>query len=218
MAHNVGHSVGDSVVNNGGMEQAPVETESPQRPKPRRWIPWVAGGGVFALTLILGGVLVADWSWRNTEMQVLLERVEASEAVMGELQDAASQAFDEHGSGGDRAKLDAELRELAQVAKVDIAEAGVEVAALPIAVWHVDIERARDAYLLHNRSWVEYMDRASRSSAEFIAPQPMVNETFIAAEPIFVRAIPAPDVRDFAARIAAIFAIPDDLSSDQVAT
>jgi hypothetical protein len=46
----------------------------------------------------------------------------------------------------------------------------------------------------------------------------MVNETFIAAEPIFVRAIPAPDVRDFAARIAAIFAIPDDLSSDQVAT
>lgn len=175
------------------------------------------GGGVFALTLILGGVLVADWAWRNAEMQALLERVEASEAVMGELQEAAEEAFEEHGAGGDRAKLDSELKNLAADAEVEIAAAGLEVAALPIAVWHVDIERARDAYLLHNQSWVEYMDRASTSSAEFIAPQPLVNETFIAAEPFFVAAIPVPDVRDFAARVAAIFAMPEELSADQVA-
>ena len=198
------------------MEQAEVMTEAPVERRTRRWIPWVIGGGVFALTLLIGGVLVADWAWRNAEMQALLERVEASEAVMGELQDAATEAFEEHSEGGDRAKLDSELKQLAADAEIEIAAAGLEVAALPIAVWHVDIERARDAYLLHNQSWVEYMDRSSTSSAEFIAPQPLVNETFIAAEPFFVEAIPAPDVRDFAARVAAIFAMPEEFSADQV--
>jgi len=198
------------------MEQAEVMTEAPAEHRTRRWIPWAIGGGVFALTLLIGGVLVADWAWRNAEMQALLERVEASEAVMGELQDAAAEAFEQHASGGDRAKLDSELRQLAADADIEIAAAGLEVAALPIAVWHVDIERARDAYLLHNQSWVEYMDRASTSSAEFIAPQPLVNETFIAAEPFFVAALPAPDVRDFAARVAAIFAMPEEFSADQV--
>ena len=198
------------------MEQAEVMTEAPVERRTRRWIPWVIGGGVFALTLLIGGVLVADWAWRNAEMQALLERVEASEAVMGELQDAATEAFEEHSEGGDRAKLDSELKQLAAAAEIEIAAAGLEVAALPIAVWHVDIERARDAYLLHNQSWVEYMDRSSTSSAEFIAPQPLVNETFIAAEPFFVEAIPAPDVRDFAARVAAIFAMPEEFSADQV--
>lgn len=198
------------------MEQAEVMTEAPAEHRIRRWIPWVIGGGVFALTLLIGGALVADWAWRNAEMQALLERVEASEAVMGELQDAAEKAFEEHSEGGDRAKLDSELKQLAADAEIEIAAAGLAVAALPIAVWHADIERARDAYLLHNQSWVEYMDRASTSSAEFIAPQPLVNETFIAAEPIFVAAIPAPDVRDFAARVAAIFALPEEFSADQV--
>ena len=198
------------------MEQAEVMTEAPVERRTRRWIPWVIGGGVFALTLLIGGVLVADWAWRNAEMQALLERVEASEAVMGELQDAATEAFEEHSEGGDRAKLDSELKQLAADAEIEIAAAGLEVAALPIAVWHVDIERARDAYLLHSQSWVEYMDRASTSSSEFIAPQPLVNETFITAEPFFVKAIPAPDVRDFAARVAAIFAMPEEFSADQV--
>lgn len=200
------------------MEQLDVVTDSPEDRSTRRWIPWAIGGLVFALTLLLGGVLVADWAWRNAEMQALLERVEASEAVMGELQEAAEEAFEEHTASGDRGGLDSELRKLADAAAVDIAAAGLEVAALPIAVWHVDIERARDAYLLHNQAWVEYMDRASTSSAEFIAPQPLVNETFIAAEPFFVAAIPNPDVRDFAARVAAIFAMPEAQAADQVAT
>lgn len=199
------------------MDEAAVITRSPEGRQVRRWIPWVVGGGVFSLTLLIGGVLVADWALRNAEMQALLEQVEASEAIMGELQESVEEAFEEHVAGGDRGKLDSELRELAEAAAVDIAAAGLEVAALPITVWHVDIERARDAYLLHNRAWVEYMDRASRSSAEFIAPQPLVNETFIDAEPLFMRAVPVPDVRDFAGRVAAIFAIPDELSADQVA-
>ena len=198
------------------MEQAEVATDSGTDPRRQGWIPWIAGVVTFLVVLGLGGVLVADWSWRNSEMQALLERVEASEAVMGELQDAASEAFDEHSDAQDREKLDAELRDIAAAATTDIAAAGLEVAALPIAVWHVDLERARDAYLLHNQAWVEYMDRASGSSAEFIAPQPLVNETFIAAEPFFLEAIPAPDLYDFAERIQAIFAMPEEPSADQV--
>jgi hypothetical protein len=198
------------------MEQVEVATDSNTRPRRRGWIPWIAGVVTFLVVLGLGGVLVADWSWRNSEMQALLERVEASEAVMGELQDAVTEAFEEHSEAQDREKLDSELRDLAAAAKTDIAAAGLEVAAIPIAVWHLDIERARDSYLLHNRAWVEYMDRASGSSAEFIAPQPLVNETFIAAEPLFLEAVPAPDLHDFAARIAAIFAMPEQSSEDQV--
>lgn len=198
------------------MEHSEAAVEQAEPNTRRRWIPWVAGGVAFALTLVLGAVLVTDWIWRNAEMQALLERVEASEAVMGELQDAATAAFEEHSNSRDREKLDSQLRGLAAAAKTDIAAAGLEVAALPIAVWHVDLERARDAYLLHNQAWVEYMDRASGSSAEFIAPQPLVNETFIAAEPFFLEAIPMPDTRDFAARVAAIFAMPEEASGDQV--
>ena len=200
-----------------GMDQVVDGAPDHRRRTPQRWIPWVAGAGVFLVTLLLGAVLVADWAWRTAEMQALLDRVEASEAVMGALNEAVEQAFEDHGEGGDRSKLDGELRELASMAKQDIEAAGEEVAALPIAPWHADIDRARDAYLQHNAAWVDYMERASRSAAEFIAPQPLVNETFFAAQPLFVEAIPAPDVRDFTARIAAIFALPDELTADQVA-
>jgi len=183
----------------------------------RRWLPWVAGAVAFVLTLVAGGALVADWSWRVGQMQTLLERVEASEAVMGELQDAVSEAFEEHGSSGDNQKLDRELRALATEAQAELAAAGSAVAELPIAVWHVDIEQARDAYLLHNFAWQAYMGRASESSAEFLRPQEEVNQTFIDAEEPFIDAVPEPDFEGLMDRVAEIFAIPDDLQSDAVA-
>jgi hypothetical protein len=198
------------------MDAVDVDTAAPASRPSRRWIPWIFGAGVFVLTLLVGGVLVADWAWRNAEMSALLDRVEASEAVMGQLQEAADAAFEEHSADGDGDELDRELKQLAAMAEVDIAAAGLEVAALPIAIWHADIERARDAYLVHNRAWVEYMDRASTSSAEFIAPQPLVNESFIGAAPFFIDAIPLPDAQGFGARIAEIFAIPEETYADQV--
>jgi hypothetical protein len=200
------------------MDAVDMGSAAPANSPPRRWIPWTFGAGVFVLALLVGGVLVADWAWRNAEMAALLDRVEASEAVMGELQDAAEAAFEEHSAGGDGDKLDRELKQLAAMAEVDIAAAGLEVAALPIAIWHADIERARDAYLVHNQAWVEYMERASTSSAEFIAPQPLVNESFVGAAPFFLEAIPWPDGQGFAARVAEVFAIPEDMYADQVSS
>lgn len=134
---------------------------------------------------------------------------------MGALQDAADVAFEEHGSGDDQASLDAELRNLAAAAEVDLAAAGDSVSRLPIAVWHTDIERARDAYVLHNRAWQEYMARSSQSASEFVAPQPLVNETFIDAEAPFVDAVPVPDAFGLLERVALIFAMPEGSSSGE---
>jgi len=191
-------------------------TDQPVAPRSwvhRRWVPWAAGALAFALTLLAGGALVADWAWRTAQMNELLDRVEASEEVMGELQDGVAEAFEEHGAGNDNQKLDSELRDLAAEAEVEIAAAGAAVAELPIAVWHGDIEQARDAYLLHNRAWVEYMARASEDSAEFLRPQEAVNETFFDAQAPFVEAVPEPDVEDLLQRVITIFEVPDDLDS-----
>jgi hypothetical protein len=167
----------------------------------------------FVFTVLVGGALVADWAWRTAQMNELLDRVEASEAVMGELQDGVAEAFEEHGAGNDNQKLDRELRDLAASAEIDIAEAGAAVAALPIAVWHGDIERARDAYLLHNEAWVQYMARASEDSAEFLRPQELVNQTFFDAQAPFVEAVPEPDPEDLLQRVIDIFDVPEDLDS-----
>lgn len=179
----------------------------------RRWVPWLAGALAFVLTFLAGGAFLADWAWRTAQMGELLDRVEASEAVMGELQDAVAEAFEEHGAGQDNEKLDSELSALAAQAEIDIAAAGDAVAELPIAVWHVDIERARDAYLLHNIAWQEYMARASESSSEFLRPQEAVNQTFFDAREPFVLAVPEPDIDGLLERVGAIFAVPEEQQS-----
>lgn len=180
--------------------------ESPA--KRRRWIPWVAGGGAFLLTLIVGGAVVADWAWRNAQMTELLDRVQASEDAMGQLQDAVTEVIEEHRTGEDPTKLDSQLRELAAEAETNIADAGAEVAALPIAIWHADIDRARDVYLLHNQAWVEYMARSSQDAQEFFAPQPLVNQTFIDALPVFELAVPLPDPSGLMERVREMFSMP----------
>ena len=162
-------------------------------------------------------VVLADAVWRNVEMENLLERVEASEQVMQDLQEATAAAFEDHGGEGQQQKLDAELRGLAADAEQDIAAAGADVSGLPIAIWHTDIERARQAYLDHNNAWQEYMARASESASEFLAPQPLVNQTFFDAEEPFYRAVPVPDLFGLSDQVALIFAdVEEQESSGQL--
>lgn len=181
----------------------------------RRWVPWAAGALAFALTLLVGGVLIADWAWRVSQMDTLLDRVEASEAAMGALQDAAAEAFEDHGSGSteDQDALDSELRALAAEAEIDIAAAGDAVADMQIAFWHVGLERARDAYLQHNIAWQEYMARASESSSEFLQPQEAVNQTFFDAREPFIDALPDPYPDQQLERIVVIFEVPEPSDS-----
>ncbi len=200
-----------------GMTEAEATIAPSERRKRRLRAPWIAGLVAFTLTAAIGAVLAVDWSWRTSEMADLLDRVEASEAIMIQLQDAVEKSFDDHTSGSDPRALDSQLRTLAATAAVEIAAAGAQVAVLPIASWHADITRARDAYLAHNQAWVQYMTRASQSSAEFVRPQPQVNESFFEAEGLFRAAIPQPDLGDIRSRVGAIFAIPDEVGADQVA-
>ncbi len=172
----------------------------------RPWVPWAAGAVAFTLTILAGMVVLADAVWRNVEMENFLERVEASELAMQDLQEATAAAFEDHGGEGQQRKLDAELRGLAADAEQDIAAAGADVSDLPIAIWHADIERARQAYLEHNNAWQEYMARASESASEFLAPQPLVNQTFFDAEEPFYRAVPVPDLFGLSDQVALIFA------------
>ena len=184
----------------------------------RPWVPWAAGAVAFTLTILAGIVVFADAVWRNVEMQNLLERVEASEQAMQDLQEATAAAFEDHGGEGQQQKLDAELRSLAADAEQDIAAAGADVSDLPIAIWHSDIERARQAYLDHNNAWQEYMARASESASEFLAPQPLVNQTFFDAQQPFIDAIPEPDTAGLIDRVIAIFAPPEGSASDGMQT
>lgn len=78
----------------------------------RPWVPWAAGAVAFTLTILAGMVVLADAVWRNVEMQNFLERVEASEQAMQDLQDSTAAAFEDHGGEGQQQKLDAELRSL----------------------------------------------------------------------------------------------------------
>lgn len=160
------------------------------------------------MTLVVGGAVLADWSWRNAQMAELLDRVQASEDAMGELQDAVTEVIEEHRTGENPTKLDSQLRELAAQAETNIADAGAEVAALPIAIWHADLDRARDVYLLHNQAWVEYMARSSQDAEEFFAPQPLVNQTFIDALPVFESAVPMPDTSGLLERVREMFSMP----------
>ena len=79
----------------------------------RPWVPWAAGAVAFTLTILAGVVVFADAVWRNVEMQNFLERVEASEQAMQDLQDATATAFKDNGGEGQQQKLDTELRSLA---------------------------------------------------------------------------------------------------------
>jgi hypothetical protein len=54
------------------------------------------------------------------------------------------------------------------------------------------------------------MARASESSSEFLAPQPLVNQTFFDAEQPFYNAVPLPDVFGLVDRVALIFVMPDE--------
>jgi hypothetical protein len=201
-----------------GMEYIDVggvvpEAQASTPRKPRRWLPVVAGAVTFLLVLVTVGVLVGDAFARNVEMRSLVARVEASESAMGGLQEDVREIFSEYEdrtplSDEDRAELDDRLTAAAASGRDAIATAGQQVEAMRWLAWHREIGAAQDAYLAHNRAWVDYLDRAAQDPAEFGRPQDDVNTTFEAAEGYFETAIPSLTLFDLADRVDAIFAPP----------
>jgi hypothetical protein len=189
------------------------EPQAPTVRRPRRWLPVIAGAVTFLLVLVTVGAVVGDAFARNVEMRSLVARVEASESAMGALQDDVQEIFAEYEgstprSDTDRAALDERLKAAAVAGRDAIAAAGQDVEALRWLAWHREIGAAQDAYLAHNRAWVDYLDRAAADPAEFGQPQDDVNTTFEAAEGYFDTALPPLTLFDLDDRVDAIFAPP----------
>lgn len=182
-----------------------------RRTKP--WIPWAAGALAFFITLIIGGLVVADWGLRTAEMNTLITRIEASEAAMRQASAEVDAAFAGHSqadaSPAERAELDAELREIAAEGRDAIEAAAFPVAEVVVLPWHTAIEQAQVAYLIHNLAWQDYLDAAAADPAEFLRPQPLVDSTFLESEQPMIAAVPLPDVLDLLSRISSIYAPPE---------
>lgn len=184
-----------------------------------RWLAPLLGGVAFLLVLIGGGVFTADWGVRSIEMRNLVTAVEASEDTMGEVQDRLREVFAPFDIGGpltpeETDLLRSQLTAIAKDGKVAIERAGVVVAEVDVQPWHRAIVDAQLAYLVHNQAWVDYMAAAAEDPVEFINPQPLVDETFLIAEPIMKRAVPQPPLFDLDQRVAQIFidgAPPEDV-------
>lgn len=189
------------------------EPQAPTVRRPRRWLPVVAGVVTFLLVLVTVGVVVGDAFARNIELRSLVARVEASESAMGALQDDVREILGEYEgrsplSDEDRAELDERLMAAAAAGRDAIAAAGQDVEALRWLAWHREIGAAQDAYLAHNRAWVDYLGRAAEDPAEIGRPQDDVNTTFEAAEGYFRTAVPTLALFDLRDRVDAIFAPP----------
>jgi hypothetical protein len=176
-----------------------------------RWLPPVLGIAVFLMTLLGLGMIVGDWTSRNLEMRALVGAVEDSESAMQWTDDQIQQIIQQYGANG---KLDAEqqkkawdaLSEAAYAGEFAISAAGDVVAGVTVLPWHGDIVRAQDAYLAHNAAWQDYMKAAVDDPALLFKPQPEINNTFDAAQPLMERAVPIPALFDLKARVAEIFA------------
>jgi hypothetical protein len=189
--------------------------------KRNSWIPLVAGAVAFLLTLGIGGAVGTDWLARNIEMDRLVSAIEVSEAAMGEVQERVAVVLEEldaadlQGAPTDPqtdAQTDAQTKaavaELAGIA-VDGAEsigaAGREIAAVNVLPWHIDIETAKEAYLLHNYAWQAYMQAAIEDPVAFTVDQPLVNQSFIDSQEPLEVAVPIPSLFDLELRVENIF-------------
>lgn len=181
-----------------------------QRARTPGWVAPVLGLFVFLVVLVVGGLITADWMVRNNEMRSLVGAIEVSEQQMMATQDQVSDAFKPFEVGGaltpeETAVLTQQLAGIAVDAEARIAQAGRQVEAVSILPWHTDIQDAQVVYLTHNQAWVDYMARAAQDPVEFVNPQPFVNESFLAAEPVLKAAVPFPALYELQQRVAQIF-------------
>ena len=175
-----------------------------------RWVAPVLGLVALLLTLVAGGLFVADWSVRTIEMRNLVTAVEASEETMVRTQELVGEALAPFDVGGpltpeETALLRDQLTTIARDARGAIEQAGIAVAEVDVQPWHRAILDAQLAYLVHNQAWVSYMEKAAEDPVEFVNPQPIVDETFLIAEPLMKRAVPQPALFDLDQRVAQIF-------------
>lgn len=179
----------------------------------RAWLPILIGALTFLVVLVGLGTVAVDAVARNIEMRNLVTKIEASEAVMGELQQgvqdiAASYQDQLPLDDQQQAALDGALTSLAADSGAKLAEAADGVGGVRWLIWHQDIGRAQEAYLAHNQAWQDYLARAAKDPAEFGREQPLVDSTFADAEPAIRAAVPILPLFGLLGRVNEIFAPP----------
>jgi hypothetical protein len=199
-----------------------LDAQTDGRWRTPRWVAPVLGLFGFLFVLIAGGAVIGDWTLRNSEMRDLVSAIEVSENEMRITQEKVTEAFAPFDVGGpltpeETALLTRKLADIAADARQRIERAGAAVAAVQILPWHAAVLRAQESYTIHNGAWVDYMARAAQDPVEFVNPQPFVNESFFAAEPIMLAAVPVPALYELDRRVRQIFidGTPDDFESDE---
>jgi len=157
---------------------------------------------------------VGDWVARNAEMASLLESIEGSEAAMVATQEEVTALMQQHAQDAEGGELIEKLSDAAGRGRDAIAYEGTRVQGVAVLPWHRSIEQAKQAYLAHNTAWQEHLDRATTNPSEFVTPQPLVDSTFAAAEPLLRAAVPLLDPLEFSPRIDVIYAPPEGVTAD----
>lgn len=199
-----------------------MESQAVARWRTPRWVGPLLGLLSFLLILVAGGALVGDWTLRNSEMRELVTAIEASENEMRVTQEQVTEVFAPFDVGGplspeETALLTRQLADIASNARERIERAGSVVASVSVMPWHSAILSAQESYVVHNGAWIDYMARAAQDPVEFVNPQPFVNSSFMAAEPILRAAVPIPALYAIDQRVAQIFieGMPDEAEFDQ---
>ena len=175
-----------------------------------RWLPALLGLAAFLVSVIALGLVAVDWTWRNLEMNALVTAVESSEAAMGRTQDDLREAASRLGTSGSpsdaqKAAVIDDLVAGAERGEMRIGAAGDVVGQVEILPWHREILDAKEIYLAHNRSWQDYMAGIAADPKVYGTDQPLIDETFMAADPIMRAAVPDPPLFDLAQRVDRIF-------------
>jgi hypothetical protein len=179
------------------------------RPELPAWLLWAVGAGALVLLAAMNAVVAGELTTRSLEADRLVRAVEASESAMKGTQeefDSVLSAYDSSSlTDEDRERLRGELASVATRGEQAIATAGEGVADVRILPWHGALLDAQEAYLAHNRAWVDYMAAAAADPAEWFRPQPVVNASFADAKLPLVDAVPLFDPLGTLERIELIY-------------
>ena len=190
-----------------------VNTDAPANPSKRRtpgWVPVLIGALAFLVAFVGFGIAAGDWASRNAEMNALVTRIEASESAMQQTQDELAAIFAEYEeppalTTAEKAEFADKLKAAAAAGEQRVTEAGDGVLGVVVLPWHGHIAAGKEAYVVHNLAWQGYLGAAAKNPEVILEEQPLINDTFMAAEPVLKKAVPEPPLFDVKVRVDDIF-------------
>ena len=168
------------------------------------------GALAFLVAFVGFGIAAGDWASRNAEMNALVTRIEASESAMQQTQDELAAIFAEYEepptlTTAEKAEFADKLKAAAAAGEQRVTEAGDGVLGVVVLPWHGHIAAGKEAYVVHNLAWQGYLGAAAKNPEVILEEQPLINDTFMAAEPVLKMAVPEPPLFDLQVRVDDIF-------------